>query len=272
MADALLSQLVLERKIDIVIRSEQYKKICNTGWYEDYTGTEAIWELSKGTLNAVSNGSGEGFVWVRTNDYTVISCYLTPNDTIGEFENKLHNIEEKAREIGGSLIIAGDFNSKAIEWDSTTTNSRDRRVLDMVSRLRLAVANSSFATTFRRPGCEATTPDITLVSDTFSGALRDWKVLEDYTGCDRQYVEFRITLRESAATDYQPSRMRKWRVDHLDVPTLLAAIDSRVAERDPILNSFYKLVMFPCQKREDQPERKPHTGGPSKSQKCGPSV
>ena len=52
-----------------------------------------------------------------------------------EFQTKLDRIEDKAREIGEHMIIAGNFNSRATEWGMTTTNSRDRRVLEIAASL-----------------------------------------------------------------------------------------------------------------------------------------
>lgn len=85
--------------------------------------------------------------------------------------------------MGGDLIVASDFNSKAIEWSMSTINSRGRRLLDMAARLLLEVANMGNAPTFRREGRVGTIPNITLVSDErISKTIREWKVLEDYTG------------------------------------------------------------------------------------------
>ena len=87
-----------------------------------------------------------------------------------------------------------------MEWGTPTTNSRGRKILDMAARLELIVANRGSQTTFRRPGCNDTTPDITLVSEGFANQLREWKVLEDYTGSDHQYISYLIGPDKSQAT------------------------------------------------------------------------
>ena len=83
--------------------------------------------------------------------------------------------------------MAGDFNSRATEWVMTTTNFRSRRILYM--------ANMDLSTLFRRPGCIGTTPDVALVSEGLSATLTNWKVLEEFTGSDHQYIIFRMVDR-----------------------------------------------------------------------------
>ncbi|XP_037930183.1 uncharacterized protein LOC119664908 [Teleopsis dalmanni] len=181
-ADALISQLIHERNADVVIISEQYGEISCGTFLADCSGTAAIWLPCAEKFSFSASGAGDGHVWVRNRNFTLMSCYLTPSDSIGQFQMKLDAIEDCVLQMGGNFIIAGDFNSKAIEWGMMTTNPRGRRVLDMAARLGLVVANRGMSPTFRRPGCEGTIPDITLVSEKIAGTLKEWSVLEDYTG------------------------------------------------------------------------------------------
>ncbi|KAM8707458.1 hypothetical protein ACLKA7_011527 [Drosophila subpalustris] len=236
-ADNLLKQLLLEKGTDAVIISEQYGKARSGTWLQDDTGTAAIWILSSGSFPIVNSGQGNGFVWVKSSKYSVMSCYLTPSDAIAEFETKLDSIEDCARGIGEPLVIAGDFNARAVEWGSSSTDSRGRRILDFASRLGLVVANSGTSTTFRRPGCMATTPDITLVSERLAGALRNWTVLEDYTGSDHQYIEYSIELTSRPEPSNIRRGTRKWKSERLDIPALLTTLDSSTAQQIPAYDS-----------------------------------
>jgi len=236
-ADNLLKQLLLEKGTDAVIISEQYTKANCGNWLQDDTGTAAIWIISTGSFPILNSGRGNGFVWVKGSRYSLISCYLTPNDPIAEFEAKLDSIEDCAREIGEPLVMAGDFNAKAVEWGSSDTDPRGRRTLDMASRLGLVVANSGTSTTFRRPGCVATTPDITLVSERLAGALKNWTVLEDYTGSDHQYIEYSIELTSRPQPTNVQRGTRKWKSERLDIPALLATLDNSSVQQRPAHDS-----------------------------------
>lgn len=78
-------------------------------------------------------------------------------------------------------MVVGDFNAKTVEWGAPTTNTQGRHAQDMAARLGLVVAKTGDTTTFRRAGSEHTTPDITLVTDSLTGAINGWEFLEEYT-------------------------------------------------------------------------------------------
>lgn len=263
-ADALLMQITVEKKIDLVIISEQYGKIQSGTWFEDPTGTAAIW-LPGNKFVITQHGDGCGYTYVRIENFTLMSCYLTPSDTIEQFRMKLDAIEDKVHEIGGPFIVAGDFNARAIEWADSTTNTRGRRILDMAARLGLIVANTGSAPSFRRPGCEFTTPDITLVSEGLARAIEGWKVMEDYTGSDHQYISFRVV---DGSNLLPPSRIRgtrKWNVNKLSPAAFLEKFDNFTPVRtgndaNSLANDMVSRVSESCSAsmpRTSQHSRKP---------------
>ena len=52
---------------------------------------------------------------MRCGQIIIISCYLTPNESIGVFQAKLDCLEDAPRDMEGELIVARDFNAKALE-------------------------------------------------------------------------------------------------------------------------------------------------------------
>lgn len=224
-ADALLPQLMLEHEADVAIVSEQYTEANSGTWIEDTSSTAAIWVTENCNLQITNSGKGNGFVWINSQHITIMSCYLTPSDTIAEFQHKLDSIEDVARHTSGKLVMAGDFNSKANEWGMQTTNQRGRRVLDMAARLGLSVANTGAKPTFRRPGCEGTIPDITLVSEGYANQLHQWTVLDDYNGSDHQYITYHVGPENISNPSIKMKGTRKWNVLKLSAEKLLAEID-----------------------------------------------
>lgn len=224
-ADALLEQVAAEREADVVIISEQYGRISRGAWYEDETGTAALWLPNERGLAITQHGAGCGYAYVKTGNFTLMSCYLTPSDNLEQFKAKLDLIEDRVQELDGPFVVAGDFNARAVEWGSPTTNTRGRYILDMSARLGLVVANVGNATTYRRPGCEYTTPDITLVSESLAGAIVGWNVLEDYTGSDHQYICFQITIRANTTQTQGTRGTRKWNAAKLNPRAFLANFD-----------------------------------------------
>lgn len=251
-ADALLSQIVIEQEADITVISEQYGRRTSGCWVEDDTSTAAIWIPTTCGKEPKGYGKGNCFAWVQFEDFTIMSCYLTPSDSISDFEKKLDDIEDAIMDIGGHFIVAGDFNSRAAEWGMPYTNSRGRRVLDMAARTGLIVANLGNSPTFRRPGCEGTIPDITLVSETMADRVVDWKVLEIYTGSDHQYITYSLDKNRPRNTQNNRKSTRKWNVTKLDSEELIKSIDRRLEEVDidgnarKIVESVMSIITHGC--------------------------
>lgn len=227
-ADNLLVQLALEHRSDILLISEQYRDRHEAGWYSDLLGTAAIWIPRTSSVTITSHGTGTGHVWAVSGGITYVSVYFTPNDTAADFQAKLVELEETLREVDGQAIVAGDLNAKAVEWGMETTDRRGRLILEMAARLRLDVINEGNVTTFRRPGYGETIPDVTLASETLARRVAEWRVIEDYTGSDHQYIVFVLNTVPTRQTG--SSRPVGWNVARLNEETLVSVMKAREAE------------------------------------------
>lgn len=224
-ADNLLTQLRRDLKTDIIAISEQYENKNGPGWFADALGTAAIWIPNVMIVNIQRHGVGRGFVWVKCNGFTLVSCYFTPNETISEFREKLDGLEDTVRELEGAVVMTGDFNAKALEWGMTSTNSRGRQILEMAARLGLNVMNVGNTSTFRRPGYGETIPDVTFASESLAAYVKNWRVIEDYTGSDHQYIIFDLQ-KERRVINGNRRRTPRWNATRLNEALLTSAIDS----------------------------------------------
>ncbi|XP_046143148.1 uncharacterized protein LOC123988153 [Osmia bicornis bicornis] len=198
-ADDLLTQLVHEHRASVAIISEP----CQTraGWHVDSSGSAAIWIVDP-SIRLANHGAGCCYVWVTTD--------------IQRFRDKLEALEDDLRDISGRLVVAGDFNARAIEWGMPQPNTRGKLVLEMVARLGLAVLNVGTTSTYRRPGFGYSIPDITLVSEDRVRNAVGWKVMDDFTGSDHQYITFQLidaTRMQSAASARRPSGWNAAKMD-----------------------------------------------------------
>ena len=223
-AQDLLAQISLEKNADIVIISEQHRDGARTSWYSDELGTAAIWIPDPQSQPVAQHGSGKGYVWVRINDISIVSCYLTPNESIGDFQAKMDSLEDMLRDIGGELIVAGDFNAKALEWGEGHPDSRGGRVLDMASRTGLVILNTGSTSTFRRAGYRETIPDVSLATERLAASVRDWRVIEGYTASDHQYITFRVRDAKPARPKARDSQIR-WNIRKMDEEVLNLALE-----------------------------------------------
>lgn len=232
-ADALLHQLAYELKADLLILSEQYRDLDPRYWYRDELGTAAIWirDPVKTVVNA--HGRGKGFVWVQSGGVTYVSCYLTPNEFIQPFREKVDALEDEIQRLAGNIIVAGDFNAKSAEWGMPNANSRGNYITDMAARIGLIVLNIGSTTTFRRPGYGETIPDVTFATETLVPLVEDWRVLEDYSGSDHQYITFCVRERLEAPRRV-PQQRRRWNAGKLDEVRFASKLrGAQMATRSP---------------------------------------
>ncbi|XP_074105528.1 uncharacterized protein LOC141531536 [Cotesia typhae] len=151
LAQNLLRQRVFQDKIDICLICEQYSNIEGKTWFPDKSGTAVIWRANTKKVT-IDNGSGAGFVWIETLTVNSMSVYLSPNEEISVFRQKLANIEDIIGKLDGDVIVAADFNAKSAEWGADFSDIRGNEVADFAARLDLIVLNTGIATTFRTPG------------------------------------------------------------------------------------------------------------------------
>ena len=79
--------------------------------------------------------------------------------------------------------------------------------------------NEGLTLTFRRPGHQVTIPDITLASKTLVPSMYAWRVIDDYSGSDHQYICFELeeNPRDRIRSEQQPRwKTRKLNVGNLD--------------------------------------------------------
>ena len=53
-----------------------------------------------------------------------VSVYLTPSQSISEYEAGLEGLEDAVQNIQGELVIAGNFNAKAPDGEEVRSDSR----------------------------------------------------------------------------------------------------------------------------------------------------
>ena len=102
-----------------------------------------------------------------------------------DYVRQLDQLEESLRTTKGEVLVTGDFNSKSSEWGSRRLDHRGE------ARLHLVVLNKGNTFTFRR-GHTGSVVDVTIASERVATKIKGWKVLEDATLSDHQYLEFHI--------------------------------------------------------------------------------
>lgn len=234
-AQDLLLQKATEVNCDIVIISEPYWKPLSGNWYQDNTKRAAILLLNKNLIIDSVCEENTGFVWITVNGVRIYSVYFSPNISMDQFTAGIDELESSIRSAKGKVIIGGDFNSKSPEWNSGKLDKRGVVVSEMIASLGLAVFNNGNSPTFRR-GQLNSIVDITMGSDSFLNSTMNWRVLEDLTLSDHQYIEFSIS--NWTQTVDAEADLPKWNVRKLDERKFNDCIRRQKERNGTFLNSL----------------------------------
>ena len=264
-AQNLLDQSAREKQTDLVLISEQHHNRNQTGWYPDLTGTCAVWIRNSNHFQVRGYGQGNGFVWVRCSGTTFFSVYLTPNERIDTFARKLEVLEDAVSGTVGPVLVGGDLNAKAVEWGMPQTDARGRRILEMAARVGMNVLNIGNTPTCRREMCKGTIPDVTLASESLFPRIHNWRVLEDYTASDHQYIALEI---RDSLTRHPPTQPHSsgWNTGKMDVERFVDVLMTRTQAvgtppggrgltAEEVVNSTMSIITAAC--GSSMPRRRP---------------
>lgn len=139
MAQDLLNQTATQLGVDIVIISEPWSPLSQ--WHNDGFRDASIWipMPSIGSFADIKNiFRSKGIVAVQPGDYTVVSCYFSPNSTPEFYKDRIAELESFLETINTDLcIVAGDFNAKSPVWGSGSLDDHGGVVMEMVNNHNL---------------------------------------------------------------------------------------------------------------------------------------
>lgn len=217
MAQDLLRQSVAEMKLDVALISEPYKVPTNDGnWVTDKEKMTALYVSGGYPIQEIVSNGCEGFVIVKVNGVYFCSCYAPPRWSLLEFETMLDTLTGML--ISRSpIIIGGDLNAWAEEWNSRFTNDRGQCVLEALAKLNVIIANEGCVSTFSSNGRESIV-DVTFCSPSLKDSMK-WRVSDAFTASDHHAIRFTVGRKQAIIC----SRARggiQWKLKLLDKKTL----------------------------------------------------
>lgn len=224
-AQDLLYQYMVERKVDVALISDPYRKgLEKTGWYADSgSGGAAIYVPSQRVTVAGLVRDPE-FISARINGVQIINCYASPNKPVADFLNLLQRIENCARAttLGIPILIAGDFNARSAAWGDWVENKRGEELCAMLESLELVIANSGSTLTFDRGS--GSIVDVTAVSESLIQRISDWRVMEsEFNNSDHHYIRFSIHEGKPRDTTHFPVHPG-WNTKKIDVESFILGL------------------------------------------------
>lgn len=213
LAQDLLRQSVAEIKLDVALISEPYKVPPNNGnWVTDKARMAAIQVCGGYPIQEIISNECEGFVIVKVNGVYLCSCYAPPRWTMDEFEAMLDALSGILLN-KSPVIIGGDLNAWAEEWNSRFTNPRGQCVLEALAKLDVITANEGCVSTFSRDGRESIV-DVTFCSPSLYAAL-NWRVCDSFTASDHRAIRFTVGRKQTPICN-RVSGGVKWKQKLLD--------------------------------------------------------
>lgn len=133
------------------------------------------------------------------------------------------------RSESGPIVISGDFNAKSLEWGDPREDNRGRALADVMASVNLVACNNSEEPTFERVykrGVSSSYIDVTFVSEPDRQRLKNWRVMEEYSGSLHKYISFELQPGpEHQARNYPGPRWAWRKVDLAKLTLFLQSQD-----------------------------------------------
>ncbi|XP_074041466.1 uncharacterized protein [Leptinotarsa decemlineata] len=175
-AQKLLAKTIEGEGVDIALVQEPNIRMTsnNPRWILDSTSTCAVFCANPG-CGVVTHVKGQGFVCIKFEDWTLYSCYISPNISMEVYKERLHLILDHVADSKNEAIVAGDFNAKSPSWNSPITDARGTYMDEALQALDMVVLNEGSTPTFTR-GATASYIDVTFATQKTSRLVHSWRV------------------------------------------------------------------------------------------------
>ncbi|XP_018361405.1 PREDICTED: uncharacterized protein LOC108760108 [Trachymyrmex cornetzi] len=147
------------------------------------------WQWSQARLPCLPLWRGKRFAAVEWGNTVVVFCYFPPSLDDEDFLRDLGELEGKLTgALGRPIVIAGDFNARALAWDSGGRNRRGDLLLGWLAAMDLVVINEGTEPTCVHPR-GVSRVDLTLASPSAVGRISEWRVASEVESLsDHLYV------------------------------------------------------------------------------------
>lgn len=184
--------------------------------------------------------------WVRS---------VTLNQQIEAIDSLIEDLRRAKRKLGGKVVIAGDLNIKDPLWNKGKTNSPQRvidKLREFLAEESLVVMNTPGIPTCRNHNGEENTSTIDLTMSNTYDIIENWRVLQEVTNSDHDYIRWEIERKEGHKSDPRPRRYAIEDERHREIlegmiEEELTKVKEEILEREPenmceIDNSVDKLT------------------------------
>ncbi|XP_018377832.1 PREDICTED: uncharacterized protein LOC108770659 [Trachymyrmex cornetzi] len=135
---------------------------------------------------------GKRFAAVDWGDTIVVSCYFPPSLSDDEFARDLRELERRlADTVGRPVVVADDFNARALAWDRKRNRRRDL-LLEWLVSTDLQVINEGVEPTCVHPRGTSRV-DLTVALPSAARKITEWRIATEVESLsDHRYVVMKL--------------------------------------------------------------------------------
>jgi len=105
----------------------------------------------------------------------------------------VRGLAEECEKLKNGLVIGCDSNAHHTQWGCPNNNDRGQSFFDFILNSNLFLCNRGNIPTFITEACQ-TIKDLTLVSDSLVGAVKNWAVSDEHSFSDHRFIETVLSL------------------------------------------------------------------------------
>nr|CAH7745933.1 unnamed protein product [Callosobruchus chinensis] len=224
-----------EKNIDIIIVSEPNKALVqNVQWITDTRLDVAVY-FRNPSIEVSGITKKAGYICIKLRDHNLYCGYSSPNIPLSAFKQYCDQIMEDVQSSSRKAILLGDLNVKSPEWGSPITDDRGAYLMEWISALDLVVHNTGDEPTFVR-GESTSFIDITCSTASAACDITEWRVLQEETMSDHQFIYFEVRDRA------ERKRYNEKRLVSIDVGKLRSKIKQLVDDIDGVELTVQKVT------------------------------
>jgi len=165
--------------------------------------------LSIFLLRNYSNGDSTAVsLELQSGTISITSTYLAfekenPPDAL------VRGLVEECEKLRKGLVIGCDANAHHTQWGCPNNNDRGESLFDFILNSNLFLCNMGNVPTFITKTCQKII-DLTLVSDSLVGAVKNWAVCDEHSFSDHRFIETMLSLDSALPVSFAKPSLADW--------------------------------------------------------------
>jgi len=145
---------------------------------------------------------------LQSGSIRILSAYLALEKEIPP-DALVRGLAEECKKLRKGLVIGCDANAHHTQWGCPNNNDRCQSFFDIILNSNLFLCNRGNVPTFLTKACQ-TIIDLTLVTDTLVGAVKNWAVSDEPYFSDHRFIETVLSLDSALPVSFANPRRADW--------------------------------------------------------------